>query len=96
MGIAGVQAPLVPGKSIPPYLVHEGAIEYAGRLAGWGTDQAGGDDEQTVEAIEPGVYALCLVADPAELKKLWAGAAPQEKCGTGSVEPGRTLTLAPK
>ena len=55
-----------PGRAldnpVTSYLVHDGAIEDAGTLAGWGTDQAGnsGTGPSVVEAIEPGAYALCL------------------------------------
>jgi hypothetical protein len=82
-------------SSTTPYLVHGGAIEEAGALAGWGTDQPGasGDEPTVVEAIEPGVYALCLLANPAEAAALWLGALPSNRCRTGSVEQGRTLTL---
>jgi hypothetical protein len=74
-----------------PYLLHDGAIEAAGELAGWGRADAGGPS--VVEAIEPGVYALCL-AGPGEVAALWRGALPADRCRTGSVEPGRTLTLS--
>jgi hypothetical protein len=89
-----------PGRALDgsttPYLVHGGAIEAAAALAGWGTATAGdsGAGPAVVEAIEPGVYALCLV-DPAELAALWGGALPTDRCRTGSVEAGGTLTLAP-
>jgi len=83
-------------SSITPYLVHNGAVEFAGRLATWGTDRTSGDGSGEVEAIEPGVYALCLVADPAELTAIWQGKLPADKCRTDSVEQGRTLTLSPK
>jgi len=77
------------------YLVHNGAIQDARTVAGWGTDQtiASVDGPAVVDAIEPGAYALCLLADPAEL---WQGALPSEHCRTGSVEPGGTLTLQPR
>ena len=75
-----------------PYLVHDGAIEAAGALAGWGAADAGERARAVVESLEPGVYALCL-AGPAELEGLWRGALPPDRCRTGSVEPGRTLTL---
>ena len=80
------------------YLVHNGAIEDAGTLAGWGTDQAGasGDGQAVVEAIEPGVYALCLLADTAELATLWLSSPPPDRCRTGTVERGRTLSLSPR
>src|SRR6185503_4443013 len=80
------------GGSTTPYLVHDGAIEAAGALPGWGTahDGASGGGPAVVEAIEPGIYALCL-ADPAELAALWRGALPSDRCITGSVEQGRTL-----
>jgi len=81
-----------------PYLVHGGAIEAVGALAGWGTANAGASSRGlvVVEAIEPGVYALCL-AGPAEseLAALWRGALPSDRCRTGSVEDGTTLTLSP-
>jgi hypothetical protein len=84
-------------SSATPYLVHGGAIEAAGSLGGWGTDEANvsGDRPAVVEAIEPGEYALCLVADPAELTALWRGALPSSRCRKGSVEYGGTLTLSP-
>jgi hypothetical protein len=81
---------------ITPYLVHNGAVEYAGRLTTWGTDRPSGGGSGEVEAIEPGVYALCLVADPAELTALWQGKLPPDKCRTDSVEQGRTLALSPQ
>jgi hypothetical protein len=89
-----------PGRALDgaltPYLVHEGAIEAAGALVGWGTGAAGlgGGGAAIVEAIEPGVYALCL-ADPADLAALWRGALPSDRCRSGSVEAGGTLTLSP-
>ena len=89
-----------PGRALDgattPYLVHDGAIEAAGALAGWAADsaRAGGGEPFVVKAIEPGVYALCL-ADAAELAGLWQGARPSDRCRTGSVEQGRTLTLSP-
>jgi hypothetical protein len=85
-----------PEAAITPYLVHNGAVEYAGRLTTWGTDRPSGDGSGEVEAIEPGVYALCLVADPAQLTALWQGKLPPDKCHTDSVEQGRTLTLSPQ
>jgi hypothetical protein len=88
-----------PGRDLDgtttPYLVHDGAIEAAGALAGWGTANAGvsGGGPTVVEAIEPGVYALCF-AGPAELAALWRRALPSDRCRTGSVEHGQTLTLS--
>jgi hypothetical protein len=84
-----------PDTSAAFYLVHNGAIQDARTVAGWGTDQAVAsvDGPAVVDAIEPGAYALCLLADPAEL---WQGALPSEHCRTGSVEPGGTLTLQPR
>jgi hypothetical protein len=80
------------------YLVHNGAIEDAGTLAGWGTGQAGSnsDGPVEVEAIEPGVYALCFLEDTAELATLWMGQIPLDRCRKGSVERGQTLTLSPR
>jgi len=85
-------------RSATLYLVHNGAIVDARTLAGWGTDQAGtsGDGPAVVDAIEPGDYALCVVADPVGLAALWQGAVPSDTCSKGSVEKGRTLTLSPK
>jgi hypothetical protein len=79
-----------------PYLVCEGAIEAAGAFAGWGREDAGasGTGPVVVEAIEPGIYALCLVG-PEELAALWQGALPSDRCRKGAVENGRTLTLSP-
>jgi hypothetical protein len=76
----------------PLYLVHNGAIQDARTVAGWGSDQVGASDDATatIEAIEPGAYALCTVADPSEL---WQGVLPADHCRTGSVEAGGTLTL---
>jgi hypothetical protein len=76
----------------PLYLVHNGAVQDARTVAGWGSDQAGSNDDEpaTVEAIEPGAYALCTVADPSEL---WQGALPADRCRTGSLETGKMLTL---
>jgi hypothetical protein len=84
------------GDSTTPYLVHEGALEAAGALPGWGTGQAGGSGSgpTVIEAIEPGVYALCL-AGPEELAMLWRGPLPSDRCRQGSVLAGRTLTLSP-
>jgi hypothetical protein len=74
------------------YLVHNGSIQDARTVAGWGSDQAGTSDDGpvTVDAIEPGAYALCAVVDPAEL---WQGALPANHCQTGSLEGGKMLTL---
>ena len=83
-------------SSITPYLVHNGAVEFAGRLATWGTDRESGDGSGEVDAIESGVYALCLVADPAELTALWQGKLPPDKCHVDSVVQGRTLSLSPQ
>jgi len=79
--------------SLTPYLVHDGAIEAAAALAGWGTDTPGGGGT-VVDAIEPGVYALCL-AGPEDVPSLWRGVLPPGRCRTGTVEDGRTLTLSP-
>jgi hypothetical protein len=80
-----------------PYLVHGGAIEAAGDLAAWRTAGAGarGAGLTVIEAIEPGVYALCL-AGPAELPVLWRGGSlPSQRCRSGSLDAGQTLTLSP-
>jgi Carboxypeptidase regulatory-like domain len=84
-----------PDPSAAFYLVHNGAIQDARTVAGWGSDQAVAsvDGPAVVDAIEPGAYALCLLADPSEL---WQGALPSEHCRSGSVEPGGTLTLQPR
>jgi len=91
-----------PGRTLDSsatlYLVHNGAIQDARTVAGWGTDQAGssGDGPAEVEAIEPGDYSLCVVTDPAQLAALWSGPPPSDHCRKGSVEQGRTLTLSPR
>lgn len=79
------------------YLVHNGAIQDARTVAGWGTDQAGNnaDGPAVVHAIDPGKYALCSVTDPAQVNALWSGTLPSSSCGTGTVDEGDTLTLAP-
>ena len=86
-----------PDSSATPYLVHDGAIEALGTLTNWGSGQtsASNADLTVVEAIEPGDYALCLLADPARLTMLWLGALPPDTCRKGSVEQGETLTLSP-
>jgi len=80
------------------YVVHNGAIQDARTIAGWGTDQPGtsGDGPAEVDAIEPGDYALCVLADPSELTALWQGALPQDRCSTGTLQQNQTLTLTPK
>lgn len=79
------------------YLVHNGAIQDALTTVGGGTDQAGasGNGPTVIEAIEPGAYALCILVDPAQLATLWSGPLPSDRCRSGSVEEGRTLTLSP-
>jgi hypothetical protein len=85
-------------RSATFYLVHNGAIQDARTLAGWGSDQSGtsGDGPAEIEAMEPGDYALCLLTDPAQLEALWMGALPPENCRKGTVQPGGTLTLTPR
>jgi len=84
-------------SSMTPYLVHKGAIEAVGTLLAWGSNQADGSGRGllAVEPIEPGAYSLCMVVDSAELAALWVGIPPSNRCRTGSVEQGRTLTLSP-
>jgi hypothetical protein len=79
--------------SATPYLVHDGAIEAAGALAGWGGLDTSSAGPTVIEAIEPGTYALCL-ASPDELAALWRGPLPSSRCRKGYVEPGGTLTLS--
>jgi hypothetical protein len=83
-------------SSVTPYLVHDGTIEAVGTLVSWGTNQAdpNGNRSAVLQTIEPGVYSLCLVMDPTELSALWLGAPPSNRCRTGSVEQGETLTLS--
>jgi hypothetical protein len=89
-----------PGRAVDgsttPYLVHDGAIEAAGALAGWGAVDAGasGGRPAVIEVIEPGVYALCL-AGPDEVATLWRTPLPSDRCRAGSVPAGGTLTLSP-
>jgi hypothetical protein len=73
--------------------VHDGAIEAAGALSGWGNRDGSGGGPQ-VATIEPGVYALCL-ANPDEVAALWRGSLPSDRCRSGSAEAGQTLTLSP-
>ena len=79
------------------YLVHNGAIQDARTIAGWGTDQAGTDinGPVTVDMIEPGDYALCRV-DPAQVSGIWTGPLPLDRCRKGSLEESETLTLTPQ
>ncbi len=79
------------------YLVHDGAIQDARTISGWGANQAaaGGEGSATVDSIEPGKYALCSLADPSQVTAIWSGALPQDRCRTGSLEQGETLTLSP-
>lgn len=89
-----------PGRALDnpatPYLVHNGAIQEAATLPGWGTSQSGssGDDLAEIEAIEPGAYALCFIADAANLARLWQGEAPPDICRKGTLGQGKTLTLS--
>ena len=58
------------------------------RLAGWGGVDPSSAGPTVIEAIEPGVYALCL-ASPEELAGLWRGPLPSNRCQKGSrSEPG--------
>jgi len=84
-----------PGNSDALYLVHKGAIQDARTIVGWGTNQAGAasDGPATVDAVEPGDYALCRV-DPAQVATLWTGSVPSSRCQKGSLEESQTLTLS--
>jgi hypothetical protein len=84
-------------SSVTSYLVHNGATEAVGTLVGWSTPKSddGSSAPSMLETIEPGVYSLCLVVDPAELAALWFGASPSSNCRTVSVEQGETMTLSP-
>jgi hypothetical protein len=83
------------------YLVHNGAIQDARTLAGWGTDQSGvGDNASgivpvTIDAIEPGNYALCVIVDQYQVAAIWSGSLPQSRCSKGSLDENETLTLSP-
>jgi len=79
------------------YVAHNGAIQEARTIGGWGTSQAGtnGDGPAVVENIEPGNYALCTIADPSELAVVWMGTLPPDRCRRGTVQNGKTLTLDP-
>lgn len=85
------------GNSAMLYLVHDGAIQDALSIAGWGTAQAGasGNGPEVVKAIEPGKYALCRVEDPSQLSALWSGPLPPDRCRTGSLKQDDTLILSP-
>jgi carboxypeptidase family protein len=78
------------------YLVHNGAVQDARTIAGWGSDQvnAGVNGPAVVQAIEPGAYALCAV-EPASVAMLWSGQLPSDRCTKGSVEEDETLPLSP-
>lgn len=94
----------VPGRPMDDsamlYLVHKGAIQDARTIAGWGSDQAGADNNAngtvpvTVDAIEPGDYALCVITDPSQLAAIWSGASPSDRCNKGSLDEDETLTLS--
>jgi hypothetical protein len=91
-----------PERALDPsatlYLAHNGAIQDARTIAGWGTSQAGtsGDGPAVVEAIEPGDYALCALADPSQVATIWLGTLPPDRCRMGTVKQGQTLTLEPR
>lgn len=82
------------------YLVHNGAIQDARTLAGWGTDQAGvGDNASgnvpvTIDTVEPGDYALCVITDQSQVAAIWSGALPSNRCSKGSLDQDETLTLS--
>jgi len=78
------------------YVVHNGAIQDARAIVGWGTNQAGAgvNGPATVDSIEPGDYALCRV-DPNNAAVLWSGPLPSDRCSKGSLDESRTLTLSP-
>jgi len=78
------------------YLVHNGAIQDARTIVGWGTDQANpnANVSAVIEAIEPGSYALCRV-DPANVAAIWSGQLPAHRCQKGSLDEDETLTLSP-
>src|SRR5262249_59621735 len=86
----------VPDSSNTPYLVHNGAIEAAATLVGWSQANISGHGPGVVETVETGVYALCYLADPAELTTLWLGALPSDRCSSGVVEQDGTLNLSPR
>ncbi len=89
-----------PGSSrdagTPLYLVHNRAIEDARALVSWSTQQGAANGNAPpflIEAIEPGKYALCGL-DPGQVATLWQGALPQDRCRSGSLDQGGTLTLS--
>lgn len=86
-----------PDNSSMLYLVHNGTIQDARTLSGWGTSQAGtnGDGPATVDSIEPGKYALCALSDATQVTAIWSGALPPDRCRSGSLDQGETLTLSP-
>ena len=90
-----------PGRTLDSsgalYLVHNGAVQDARTIAGWGTEQAGTNisGPVTVDMIEPGDYALCRV-DPAQVSVLWTGSLPSNLCRKGSLDEDETLTLSPQ
>lgn len=83
------------------YLVHNRAIQDVRTIAGWGTNQAGlgnnanGSIPVTVDAIEPGDYALCVITDSSQVAAIWSGTLPSDRCSTGRLDADETLTLSP-
>ena len=80
------------------YLVHDGAVQDARTVAGWGSNQpsADGDNEAVVDVIDPGDYALCVLNDPSQVATIWGGATPPDRCSKGTVQQGQILTLQPQ
>lgn len=87
-----------PEDSAMLYLVHNGAIQDALSIAGWGSEQTGaiGNGPEVVKAIEPGKYAVCRIANQSQLSALWSDQLPSDRCRSGSLEQGETLTLSPQ
>lgn len=90
------QPPKRPGDdSATFYLVHNRAIQDARTITAWVSEQVGvgGTGPATINAIEPGDYALCRL-DSSNVAALWSGPLPSQRCSKGSLDEGGTLALS--
>ena len=77
----------------PLYLFHNGGVQDARVIAGWGSDQPTNvKGPAVVDSIEPGKYSLCRI-NPDDVVMLWQGQLPSDRCRTGSLDADGTLTL---
>jgi hypothetical protein len=87
------------GLSTGAFLVHAGAaVPYQMVQGHWPAQQGrtgNGDDVLRIPMMDPGDYALCLLAPAAEDAFIAAGGqAPGLQCSSGALDPLGTLTLA--